>query len=92
MILSESGSIFWDHVLLRPAPVDGVEPYREHQDGANDNALEGRVDPEQNHARLERLHEHGAEHRSGNGADAARQRRSADDSGRDHQQFGERAF
>jgi hypothetical protein len=41
------------------------------QNDADHDALQRRINAEQYHARLQRLHEHGAEHRSGYGTDAA---------------------
>ena len=80
------------HLLQRPAPIDSVEPDRDDQHDADDDVLQRRIDAEQHHARLQRLHQQGAEHRAGDGADAAGERRAADDGRGDHQKLVERAF
>src|SRR5580692_7437768 len=77
---------------LHLTPVNHVNPCRSHEHDADDDVLQRRVDAEQNHARLQRLHEHGAEHSARHRADAARKRGPANNGGGDDQEFGERAF
>ena len=57
----------------------------------DDDALQRRVDADQHHARLQRLHDQRAEHGAGDGADAAGERGAADDRRGDDVELVERA-
>src|SRR6478736_3908205 len=74
------------------APAQGrIRADRGHEDDADDDVLDRRVDTEQDHARLERLHDHGTEDGARDGPDAACERCPADDRRRDDVQLGLRA-
>ena len=66
---------------------DRVEADGRDEDDAHDDVLDRGVDREQDHARLERLHDHGAQDGAGDGPDAAGERRAADHRRRDDVQL-----
>ncbi len=68
-----------EFLLLGARAVDDVEPNGEHQDNADDDVLNWRIDIGEHHARLQRLHDQGADHRAGDRAAAAGERGAADD-------------
>ena len=69
------------------ASEDGIEADRRHEHDADDDVLDRGVDLQEGHARLERLHEDGAEDRTRDGPDAACERRAADDHRGDDRQL-----
>src|ERR1700722_6925469 len=66
------------------AAVEGVEADRADEHHADHHLLEGRVQPEQHHARLQRLDDQRADERPVDRAHAAGERGAADDRGGDH--------
>ncbi|ENN88049.1 hypothetical protein RHSP_51373 [Rhizobium freirei PRF 81] len=84
-------SVFIRHgsefLLLGARAVDDVEPDRDDQDDADNDVLDRRVDIGEAHARLQRLHDQGAEHGAGDRAAAAGKRRAADDGRCDGEEF-----
>ncbi len=74
----------------QPLAIDPVEPDRDDEDDADDDVLQRRIDADQDHAGLERLHHQSAQHRARDGADAAGKRGAADHRGRDDIELVER--
>ena len=68
-------------------PQRGVDGHRGDEHDADHDVLRRRVDVEQHHAGAQRLHDDRTEHGAGDRADAAGERRAADDRGRDHVEF-----
>ena len=67
----------------RPLPQGRVDGDRGDEHDADDDVLRRRVDLQQHHARAQRLHDDRTEHGAGDRADAAGERRAADDRGGD---------
>ena len=78
-------------LLLRPAPVEGVEPDREHQNGADDDVLQRSVDAENTIPDCSDCISTAASIAPATVPTPPDERRAADDGGSDHQEFGEDA-